>query len=67
MQLISEMKKRLNINTSVKVTRGSYKNHEDTILKVKKDYVTLKNVIGLSSKKKPYFIKIPVSNIKVIK
>lgn len=60
------MKRRLNINTMVKITKGSYKNRQEAILTVKKNYVTVKNILGLSSKKKPYFIKIPISNIKII-
>lgn len=52
-------------DTLVKVISGAYKGKIQNINTIKGDKVTLKNILGLSSKKKPYFIKINKSNVKI--
>lgn len=58
---------KLKKNILVKVLRGSYKGKIEAVNQVKKNHVTLKNILGLSSKKKPFFIKINKSNVTIVK
>lgn len=57
---------KLKVNNLVKITKGTHKNIIEPIQKVFKDYVYIKNVLGLSSKKKSYYIKINKSKIVLV-